>query len=83
MEFQPPFTEVIEAINELKGDNTVPKNVKAKLDNVVILLNEKGEDSIKISRVLHEIEEISEDSNMQSYTRTQIFNVLSLLEMIK
>jgi uncharacterized protein (UPF0147 family) len=83
MECEPPFTEVIEAINELKGDNTVPKNVKAKLDNVVALLNEKVEDSIKISRVLHEIEEISEDSNMQSYTRTQIFNVVSLLEMIK
>lgn len=83
MECQPPFAEVIEAISELKEDHTVPKNVKAKLDNVMAMLNEKIEDSIKISRVLHEIEEISEDSNMQSYTRTQIFNVVSLLEMIK
>ena len=73
---------VIEALNELKEDNTVPKNIKAKFENMISLLQEDTEDSIKISRVMHEIEDITEDSNMQPYTRTQIFNVVSLLEML-
>ncbi len=73
---------VIEALNELKEDNTVPKNIKAKFENMISLLQEDTDDSIKINRVMHEIEEITEDSNMQPYTRTQIFNVVSLLEML-
>ena len=75
--------EVIDALNELKEDNTVPKNVKAKLENMIVVLNEKTETSIRVSRVMHEIEEIADDANMQSFTRTQIFNVVSLLEMVK
>jgi uncharacterized protein (UPF0147 family) len=75
--------QVIDALNELKEDNTVPKNVKAKLDNMICLLKEDTEESIRVSRVLHEIEEIAEDANMQSYTRTQIFNVVSLLAMVR
>ena len=75
--------EVIDALNELKDDNTVPKNVKARLENMIIVLQEKTEASIRVSRVMHEIEEIAEDANMQPFTRTQIFNVVSLLEMVK
>lgn len=73
---------VVEALNELKEDSTVPKNIKTRIDNMICLLKEDTEDSIKVSRVMHEIEEITEDVNMQPYTRTQIFNVVSLLEMI-
>jgi len=76
------FSQVIDALNELKEDSTVPKNIKAKLENMIELLRENVERSIKVSRVMHEIEEIAEDVNIQPYTRTQIFNVVSLLEMI-
>ncbi len=79
---QEAFHGVIDALNELREDNTVPKNIKAKFENMITLLKEDTEDSIKISRVMHEIEGITEDSNMQPYTRTQIFNVVSLLEML-
>ncbi len=75
--------QVIEALNELKADNTVPKNIKSRIENMIILLEEDTDHSIKISRVMHEIEGITEDSNVQPYTRSQIFNVVSLLEMIK
>lgn len=73
---------VIEALNELKEDSTVPKNIKVRLGNMISMLQEDAEESIKVSRVIHEIEEIAEDSNMQPYTRTQIFNVVSLLELV-
>jgi uncharacterized protein (UPF0147 family) len=74
---------VIEALTEMREDNTVPRNVKTKIEGIIGLLKDNIETSIKISRALHEMEEISEDANMQSYTRTQIFNVVSLLETVK
>ena len=76
------LTQVIEALGELMQDHTVPKNVKARFECMISHLNDDSECSIKVSRAIHEIEEITEDVNIQSYTRTQIFNVVSLLEMI-
>jgi len=75
---------IVEALDELMGDNTVPRNVKAKVGNVLsILKEENGEDmSIKINKVLSELDEISDDSNIQAFTRTQIWNIVSMLEMV-
>ncbi len=80
---QSNMVNVIDALTELRDDHAVPRNVKTKIESIIILLNDETETSIKISRALHEMEEISDDVNMQSYTRTQLFNVVSLLEMVK
>ena len=77
-------TEDVESmLNELKDDNSVPKNVRLKIDNVIALLNDKTEMQIKVSKSLNELEEIADDVNLESYTRTQIWNVISALEKIK
>ena len=76
------LAQAIDALSELVEDSTVPKNIKAKLECMISLLNGNAECSIKVSRVLHEIEEIDSDSNMQPYTRMQIFSVVSMLEKI-
>lgn len=76
------LTTVIAALHELECDNQVPKNVKAKIVSTIQTLEQDGEMSIKVSRALQELEQLSEDSNMQGYTRTQIFNIVSLLEVI-
>jgi uncharacterized protein (UPF0147 family) len=77
-------TEDVESmLNELKDDNSVPKNVRLKIDNVIALLNDKTEMQIKVSKSLNELEEIADDVNLESYTRTQVWNVISALEKIK
>lgn len=73
----------IAILNELKGDNTVPKNVRMKIEGAVSILGQHGEQHIKVSRVLSELEEIAEDVNLQPYTRTQIWDVISILEKSK
>ena len=70
-------------LNELKDDVTVPKNVRLKIENVLEMLNGKIEKDIKVSKALNELEEIADDVNLQSYTRTQVWNVISALEKIK
>lgn len=74
---------VIGVLNELKEDNTVPKNVRLKIEDAANVLNGDTETEIKISRALNKLEEISEDVNLQQYARTRIWDAISLLEKIK
>lgn len=74
---------VLEAIGELQADSSMPKNIKAKLELVTSLLKEKnGDKLIMINKALDELEELSNDSNVQPYTRTQLWNLISMLESI-
>ena len=72
-----------EALAELKDDTTVPKNVRLKIEKIMGLLNGETETKIKVSKALNELEEIVDDVNLKSYTRTQVWNVISALEKIK
>lgn len=74
--------QILQVLEELEQDATVPRNVKLKVANTIKLLKEEGEKSIKISKALHELEEVAEDINVQPYTRSQIFNIVSLLETV-
>ncbi|MBW2978834.1 UPF0147 family protein [Candidatus Woesearchaeota archaeon] len=75
-------SNAVEMIKEMLEDSSVPKNVRAKLEKTICFLQDKEESKIKVSRALHELEEISSDTNMQADTRTQIFNVVSMLEIV-
>ena len=70
-------------LSELKEEATVPKNVKLRIEKVVGILNENSEITIKVSKALNELEEIADDVNLGSYARTQVWNVISILEKIK
>ncbi len=74
--------DVIEVLAELIDDNTVPKNVKMHIEQIVSALKGKEEMSLKLNKALSLLDEISDDSNIQPYTRTQIWNVASMLESL-
>lgn len=76
------LTMVIAALRELEQDNQVPKNVKTRITSTITVLEQDAETPIKVSRALQELEQLADDNNMQAYTRTQIFNIVSLLEVI-
>lgn len=72
---------VIAEISELQEDSTVPKNVKEKVQEIIkTLSNDKIELSMRTDKALQILDEIGEDSNLQTYTRTQIWNIVSMLE---
>lgn len=74
--------EVIEFMKEITDDNTLPKNVKQKIGDIIEILNENDEISMKISKAMYQLEDLVEDKNLQAYSRTQLFNVISQLESI-
>jgi len=74
--------QVIYALQELEQDSSTPKNVKSKVSSTIKALSDESETGLKISKALQELEYLSEDCNVQSYTRIQIFNIVSLLELV-
>jgi len=76
------LTQVVEVLQELQQDSSVPRNVKNKVQSTIDALKEDKEISIRINKALHELDEISDDTNIDQYTRTQVWNVVSILENI-
>ena len=73
---------VVGSLSELQEDSTVPRNVRSHIQNIIHNLKNGVELSIKVNKALSDLGEISSDVNLQSYTRTQIWNIMSVLEKI-
>ena len=76
------FKSIIEALAELQNDTGVSKSVKEALGNTISALKDDSDPQIRIHKALNLLEELAELRNIQPYTRTQLFNMVSLLEMI-
>lgn len=74
--------QVMFALEELKDDEFVPRNVKNKISQTIQVLSQDGEVSIRVSKALTELESLSEDVNVEAHTRSQLFNIVSLLEAV-
>jgi len=75
---------VITRLEQIINDRTVPKNIRKAAEDSKTVLN-KGDDSIevRIGTAIHFLDEIINDPNMPMYTRTQIWNVVSMLEELR
>jgi len=73
------FQEVIEALEFLKQDSMTIKRVKERADLIINLL--KGNSETNIDQALRELEDL-DSSEIPSYDRTQIWDVVSLLESV-
>jgi len=82
MEIKKQIKQVIETLTELQKDTSIPKNVKLKIEGIITSLRGDTDLSINVDKALNELDGIANDTNMQSYTRTQIWNIVSLLEKL-
>ena len=76
------ISTMINRLNEIHADLSVPRNVRTKIELIIDTLRKDTELSIKINKTLSELDEIASDSNLQAYTRTQLWNVISMLEKL-
>ena len=57
------------------------KNIRIKIKSTISILQQDNCDiNIKIDRSLQELSEVADDPNISSYTRMQIWSVVSQLE---
>ena len=71
--------EIKEHIAELKADSSFPKNVRETLTKIENLLSQNPPD---IHKALQELEEIVDASDLESFVRTQLWDLMSVLESI-
>ena len=71
--------QAVEVLIELSEDSAVPKNVRAKLATTAESLT-KETSGLVVAKALEQLETISENLNIEPFVRTELFNVVSLLE---
>ena len=77
--------DVLEMVNEIMQDQTLPKNIKANLDCIInVLKDAKAKDiKLKADKCINDLDEISSDVNLQPFVRTQLWSVVSMLEALE
>ena len=75
------LNRAIEILEEILGDSSVPKNIRDTCTASVKRLNKTEERvHIRIGATIGMLDELSQDPNLPFHTRTQIWEVASLLE---
>lgn len=75
--------EILEILSRIDNDALTPRNIKQKIQEVQAILNSPDENlALKINKVLQELDELGEENNVPEHIRTQIWNMVSLLESI-
>ena len=78
------FENVIPIIEQIVNDRSVPRNIRTKCeDSIRILKDDKQDAAIRSSTVISTLDDISNDPNIPTYTRTQIWNIVSALESMQ
>ena len=73
--------DVIDTLNLIGEDDSVPRNIRTKVKDALVILNEEEKPiDVRCDKVIQELDNLSDDPNMESYIRTQIWNVMSTLE---
>jgi len=74
--------DLIEELVAILEDDTIPKNVKLKIEGAIAALQEDAvEESIRANKALQQLDDLSDNPNIPSYVRTQLWNILSQLEV--
>ena len=74
---------VIELMDAVIGDYSVPRNIRAAVEEAKQKIQASEEKTVAISTAIYKLDDISNDINMPSHTRTEIWGIISELEAIK
>ena len=78
------MSEINKLLDEINEDRTVPRNIRNLiLETKRHLNNEKEDMAVRINSAVSILDEVSNDPNIPTYTRTQIWNIVSLLEVMQ
>ena len=76
--------EAIETLNQVATNHSTPKTIKkAVTDLIVDLNNDEYSLSVRANNTISLLDDITQDPNMPSYVRTQLWQAVSKLESIR
>ena len=83
-EYESRIKQALVILNEVSNDNTTPRNIRRAAKTALDTL--QGADlslGVRAANAISILDDISQDPNMPPYTRTKIWNIVSLIEAIK
>ncbi|MFH0749142.1 MAG: UPF0147 family protein [Candidatus Bathyarchaeota archaeon] len=83
-EYEDRFKQAKMILSTISEDNTTPRNIRRTAKEALSILEEKDKThGVRAAQTVNILDEISQDPNMPAYTRTRIWNVVSILEIVK
>ena len=84
MVLEPKVEEIVQLMDEIIQDTSVPRNIRSAVsDAKELLLKKEGDPVVNITQAIYILDEISNDVNIPMHTRTQLWSLISALEAYK
>jgi hypothetical protein len=82
--YEESLNQAMGILKDISEDTTTPRNIRrAAKEAMDVLQNQAKTYAVRSADAISILDEISQDPNMPPYTRTKIWNVVSILETIK
>jgi uncharacterized protein (UPF0147 family) len=76
--------ESVETLNQIATNHSTPKTIKKSITDLIAELNnEEYSLSVRAANAISLLDDITQDPNMPSYVRTQLWQAVSKLESIR
>ena len=76
--------EAVDTLNLIISTNSTPKTIKKSITDLVAdLLKEEYSLSVRAANTISLLDDVTQDPNMPSYVRTQLWQAVSKLESIR
>lgn len=83
-EYERAIKNALEVLKTISEDVTTPRNIRRSAKNAMdTLMDASLSHAVRAANAISTLDEVSQDPNMPPYTRTRIWNVVSILEIIK
>ena len=74
----------IDTLNQITSSNSTPKTIKKSITDLVADLNNPEYSlSVRAANTISLLDDVTQDPNMPSYVRTQLWQAVSKLESIR
>jgi len=78
------LNQAMSILNRVAEDNTTPRNIRRTAKQASdMLIDENLSLAARAANAIALLEDISQDPNMPMYTRTRLWNIISVLEGIR
>jgi len=76
--------EAIETLEQITASNSTPKTIKKSISDLIADLNNPEYSlSVRAANTISLLDDVTQDPNMPSYVRTQLWQAVSKLESIR
>jgi uncharacterized protein (UPF0147 family) len=83
-EYEGRIKQALVVLNEVSNDTTTPRNIRRAAKTAADTLQQADLSlGVRAANAISILDDISQDPNMPPYTRTKIWNIVSLIEAIK